>query len=223
MREDKVVELTTEQMERLLLDRLATAQGDPTPAMWALAQFYKDSGKLDQAFERLRQLLNGATDLEAKARIVLALGQTAEASIDYELAARFYRQALSLEPSATDTWYFIHNNLGFSLNQLGRFSEGERYCRRAIGISPQRSNGYKNLGLSLAGQGRHREAAEAFVAATQANASDNRSLGHLEALLEEHPELEFDFAAALGYCRRAAAIAKKAIARADASWRRRRK
>jgi tetratricopeptide (TPR) repeat protein len=189
--------------------------------MWALAQFYKDSGKIDQAFERLRQLLDGATDLEAKARIVLALGQTAEASSDYELAARFYRQALSLEPSVTDTWYFIHNNLGFSLNQLGRFSDGERCCRQAIAINPQRSNGYKNLGLALQGLGVYRQAAEAFVAATQANASDNRSLGHLEALLEAHPELEFDLAGALECCRQAVAIAKKAVAKAEASWRRR--
>ena len=80
------------------------------------------------------------------------------------MAEQFYRQALSMEPTSSLLWYFIHNNLGFSLNQLGRFEEGETCCRRAIGINAQRSNGHKNLGLSLQGQGRYREAAESLLA-----------------------------------------------------------
>ena len=64
-----------------------------------------------------------------------------------------------------------------------------------------------------------REAAESFVTSTQANASDARSLHHLEELLAEHPDLQFDFASALKACRMAVAVAKEAMEKANAEWR----
>lgn len=45
-------------------------------------------------------------------------------------AVRYYKEALALEPTHTFAWYSINNNLGFSLNTLGQFAEGENYCRR---------------------------------------------------------------------------------------------
>lgn len=217
--EGEVVEFTAAQMEQALLEQLAAAKDDPMQAMWNLAQFYKTERLLDRATEQFSLLLERTTKLEAKAEIVLALGQTAEKSNDFDLAVRFYRQALSLEPTDAFTWYFIHNNLAYSLNQLGRYADGEVYCRRAIGILPGRQNAHKNLGLALQGQGRYREAAQAFVTATQSNASDARSLGHLETLLTEHPELAFDFVTELECCRKAVALAKEGNAKAEAAWR----
>ena len=123
-----------------------------------------------------------------------------------------------MEPCGQFTWYFIHNNLGYSLNQLGRFVEGEQVCRHAIDISTQPPNAHKNLGLALAGQGCQREAAGSFIAATQADASDPRSLRHLEALLAEDRELDFEFAGARDACREAVAVAKQAIEQVDARW-----
>src|SRR4030095_3304078 len=101
-------------------------------------------------------------------------------------AVRYYKEALSLEPTGTFTWYFINNNLGYSLNTLGQYAEGEVYCRKAIEVDRKISNGFKNLGLALAGQGEYHEAAETFVKATQANAGDARAFGHLKDLLKEH-------------------------------------
>ena len=106
----------------------------------------------------------------------------------------------------------------YSLNQLGRYAEGADYCRRAITISQQPPNAHKNLGLALVGQGRYREAAESFIAATQADAADPRSLRHLEALLSEHPELAFEFSKAVAACREAVTVAREAIEKAEAGW-----
>jgi tetratricopeptide (TPR) repeat protein len=109
--------------------------------------------------------------LEQKAACVLVMGATAEKKQDFEAAVRFYREALAMEPVRNDVWYFIHNNLGYSLNMLGQFAEGEKFCRAAIEINPFRPNGHKNLGIALAGQGRYREAARCFVTATLAHSA----------------------------------------------------
>ena len=129
--EGEVVELTAAEMERLLVERLAAATENPTQAMWELAQFYKRDNRLDRASEVFKDMLGRVADLEIKAQIIFSLGQTAEKSNDFELAVRFYREALAMEPCSPFTWYFIHNNLGYSLNQLGRSVEGERLCRQA--------------------------------------------------------------------------------------------
>ena len=63
-----------------------------------------------------------------------------------------------------------------------------------------------------------REAAAAFVTSTQADASDARSLRHLEDLLQEHPELQDDFAADLARCRAAVEFAARQVTAAQAQW-----
>ena len=108
-----------------------------------------------------------------------------------------------MEPAATRTWYLIHNNLGYCLNTLGRFAEGEAYCRKAIEIDGQQHNAHKNLGIGLEGQRLFDEAARCFIAATKANASDRRAYDLLEKLLTEHPELRAEFATDAECCRKA--------------------
>ena len=148
-----LVEVSSQVMERLLLKKLAESEGDPTAALWNLAQFYQRTGRTASALARLQELIPLLSDLEEKARCVLALGQTMEQKGDYAAAAGYYKVALALEPMHTRTWYFVNNNLGFSLNVMERFSEAEDYCRKAMATDPNRPNAYKNLGISLAGQG----------------------------------------------------------------------
>jgi len=156
-------------------------------------------------------VLAGESEIEAKAHCVLALGQTMEQAGDYPSAIRFYREAFAMEPASNDVWYFINNNLGFSLNTLGQFAQGEMYCRKAIEVDASRPNAHKNLGIALTGQGEHREAARSFVAATQANAADSRAFRLLQDLLRQHPELEFEFEALAESCQKAVeVVAKKA-------------
>lgn len=215
---DGARQVTAEEAEQVLLKRLEESKDDPLEAMWELAQFYKSQNHLDRAGEIFHDMLQWVSDPELKAQIILALGQTAERARDYPLAVQFYRQGVALEPAAQPNWYFIHNNLGFSLNQLGDFVEGEDCCRRAIAIAPERSNAHKNLGLALVGQGRFREAAETFVKATQVNASDPRSLKHLEDLLAEHPNLVAEFDTALRACREAVRVARVTVDEARQKW-----
>src|SRR4029077_6303471 len=96
-------------------------------------------------------------------------------------------------PAATTVWYFIHNNLGYSYNQVGQFEEGERCCRSAIQINPCRPNGHKNLGIALAALGKYRDAAMSYITGTFHHAGDARSFKLLKELIQEHPELAFDF------------------------------
>src|SRR5262245_53181805 len=124
----KLVGLSLAEAEEILLNNLHSAKGDPLDAMWELARFYSHSKQHEKALNYLRQVLNRQPDTEHKAATVLAMGQTMEQVGDYESAVRYYREAFAFEPVHTRTWYFINNNLGYSLNMLGRFEEGEGFC-----------------------------------------------------------------------------------------------
>ncbi len=205
----KVVELSCPEIEEVLLNNVRAPDKDLKDSLWQLARFYSHAQQHEKALHYLRQVLALQPDIENKAATVLAMGQTMEQVDDYAAAARYYREALAFEPANTRTWYFIHNNLGYSLNRLEQFDEGERFCRAAIKIEPRLPNGFKNLGIALRGQGRFAEAAACFVKSTQADASDPRSVKLLEELLQEHPELGFDFEPALECCRKAVEVARQ--------------
>jgi tetratricopeptide (TPR) repeat protein len=206
-----LVEVSSQEMETLLLKKLQESENNPTQPLWQLALFYKQIKQNTKALARLRELLPLLPDPEERARCVLTMGQTMEQMGDYIAAVGYYKQALALEPMHTWTWYFVNNNLGFSLNVLNRFSESEPYLRKAIETDPNRSNAYKNLGLSMAGQGHYQEAAQCYVAATQVNAADPRAFNLLTDLLKNHPELEYDFEAAAVCCRKAVETAAKKV------------
>jgi tetratricopeptide (TPR) repeat protein len=209
----KLVELSFAEIEEVLLNNLRSAEKDPKDALWQLARFYSHSKQHEQALEYLRRVLALQPDTEDKAATVLAMGQTMEQVDDYPAAVRYYREAFAFEPVHTRTWYFINNNLGYSLNRLEQYDEGETFCRAAIGIDLHRPNAFKNLGIALRGQGRYAEAADCFVKSTQADASDARSLKLLEELLEQRPELGFDFGPPLECCRKAVEVANQERAR----------
>jgi len=202
-----LVELTAVEAEKILLNNVTEAKEDSTEALWKLAGFYSSSKQHEKALDCLGRIVERLPDAERKAACILAMGQTMEQVQDYEAAIRYYREALSLEPVRTPTWYFINNNLGYSLNTQGRFDEGETYCRKAIEIDPSRPNAHKNLGIAFQGQGRFHEAARCFITATRVNASDRRSLVLLTKLLADHPELEFEFAVEVEFCHQANNVA----------------
>jgi tetratricopeptide (TPR) repeat protein len=139
------------------------------------------------------------------------MGCLMEQMEDFKSAVSYYKEAHSLGSDNPCTWYFINNNLGYSLNRLGNFTEGEKYCRAAIKIDKHKSNGFKNLGISLEGQSRAREAVNAFVSAVQANAADPRPLDHLEFLLDKHPKLKSEFEGKFETCLKAVGFVEKEI------------
>jgi tetratricopeptide (TPR) repeat protein len=104
-------------------------------------------------------------------------------------AVASYSRAFALPAREDSIWYLLNNNLGYSLNRIGRHAEAEAYCRAAIAIDPERHNAHKNLGLSLQGQGRYLEAAHCLLRVARATKDDLRALGHLEDLLGQHEEI----------------------------------
>jgi tetratricopeptide (TPR) repeat protein len=142
---------------------------------------------------------------------------------DFEAAAHFYGGGLELSPGPGDTWYWLNNNLGYSLIQLGRFSEALACLEAAIAIDSTRPNAHKNLGLAHEQLGTYALAAGCFVKATQVNASDPRSLQHLETLIAAHPEVLADvpgLAETLTDCQRAVAFATAQQPDVQAHWQR---
>lgn len=210
--EGPFVELSAAEAEKILLKRLEDEKAEPTDALWQLARFYGDCKQHGRAIDCLKKVMARYPDLERKANCVLAMGATMEQARDYEAAVCYYKEALALEPIRTPTWYFINNNLGFSLNTLGRFAEGETYCRKAIEIDANRANAYKNLGIALAGQSQYGEAAKCFVTATQVNATDARAFHLLQGLVKQHPELTYEFEEVAECCGKAVKVAAKKAA-----------
>ncbi len=211
------VQLTAEEAEKMLLARLADPKEDRKDSLWELARFYCAVKRYDDAVNRLREIIAATDDVEDKAGCVLAMGQTMEQAGNYQAAVRFYREAFALEPMRTHTWYFINNNLGFCLNTLSSPAEGEKFSRAAIDINPHLPNGHKNLGISLAAQGRYREAAQCYIQATKTNASDARSLRLLQELLTEDAGLRAEFDIDLRCCEEAVKVAQEAVKRAKSA------
>ena len=181
--------MTGDEVEKHLVARLNDPNKDQQETRLELVRFYRSTGRVVDALCLAGEYLAGSVDLEQEAEMYFHLGQAMEHVEDWESAFRFYTKAFELEPKSEFYWYFIHNNIGFSLNQLKRYSDAEKYLREAIAMDPSRANAFKNLGLSLEGQGRFGEAALSFIAAVRADASDPRALGHLEELAERHNEV----------------------------------
>jgi len=218
--------LTAEEMERLLLQALEKSGGTSKQVLWELARVYSGANRHDEALACLQKIVASTDVREDQASCYLGMGQLHEQLGDFAAAVRYYRTAFSLQPQNTATWYFINNNLGYSLIQLGQFDEAEPYLHAAVAIDPDRANAHKNLGLALLGQGAHAKAAQRFVSATRANAADSRSLGHLEELVARHPEV-LDEVRGLGdeldACRKAVAMAASQQPDFEAHWKERRR
>ena len=180
---------TLEEIEQILLGKVKEKQREAREALYELTVFYNKTGRKDRALALLEHLTENAEDPGEKGFFYYTNGQFMEQIGDFVKAVEYYQKAFALEPGNPRIWYFIHNNLGYSLNQLGRFSEGERFCRTAIKINPRMHNAYKNLAIALEGQGNYLEAAEYYIQATQYNAADSRALHHLENLLKQQPQL----------------------------------
>jgi tetratricopeptide (TPR) repeat protein len=213
--------LTGSEIELKLLEQVEAAGGKCMDSLWSLASLYQQSGHLDQASACVQEVIKLTSDPEKIGAAYLALGQLEESRGAFIAAAKHYREALAMEPCSTETWYFIHNNLGYSLNQTNEPSSAIPYLQRAIEIDPARPNAYKNLGLAHAALGDFVKAAELFIAATQVDASDHRSLDHLSSLIEANPVLEVDvpdLRDRVDACRKAVEFARARQPDFEAHW-----
>ena len=141
------------------------------------------------AWDYLRKAASLTKSQDKMAECYLDLGRLSEQDDNYEDAVRYYSLAFTMPEGSDRTWYFLNNNLGYSLARLERYAEAETCCRRAIAINPFQYNAHKNLGLSLRGQGRFLDAATSFLIASMSCPGDGRAMNHLGEMLEDHPEL----------------------------------
>lgn len=177
--------------ETLLLERLKSSTSSEDYFRWMLfvVGFYRGINKIEAASALLDGFIKASKDLEQSAHCYLALGQIATDEQRLEDALKHFAHALELAPKARKVVYVLHNNIGYCLNTLGRFIEAEKHCRSAIAIDWTRASGYRNLGISLHGQGNISGAAWALAEAVRADATDNRASTLLEKLLALHPSL----------------------------------
>jgi tetratricopeptide (TPR) repeat protein len=177
--------------ESLLLERLKNSTTDEDYFRWMLfvVGFYRGINKVEAATELLQGFLKLSKDVERSAHCYLALGQIATDEQHVDIALKYFTMALELAPKKRKVLYVLHNNTGFCLNRLGRFAEGEKYCRMAIDIDWTRASAYRNLGASLAGQKNLTGAAWALAEAIKADNTDHRARVLLEELMTAHPAI----------------------------------
>ena len=177
--------------EKLLLARLEGSTTTEEYFRWMLfvVGFYRGVSKIESAVQLLEAYIKVSKDVEQSAHCYLALGQIATDEMRYQAALNHFLAALDLAPQKRKVIYVLHNNIGYCFNSLGRFNEGEKYCRMAIEIDWTRASGYRNLGVSLNGQRNIFGATWALVEAVKADGSDNRARLFLEKLLALHPTL----------------------------------
>jgi Flp pilus assembly protein TadD len=206
-------QISADETEKLLLRQLENHERERHEVLWDLVRFYSATGRQGLAVDYCNRLAAITVSAEKKAFYYMSMGCLLEQLDDFASAINCYSAALSLEPIETHTWYFINNNLGYCLNQFGRYAEAESYCRTAILTDFARYNAYKNLGVSLEGQGRIADAARCYIMAVKTNATDSRALRHLEQLVARYPEVGIvvpDFTDYLRACRTAVRLAAEA-------------
>ena len=181
----------TPDTEQLLLARLESSTTSEDYFRWMLfvVGFYRGINKIDAAAHLLEAFIKVSKDVEQTAHCYLALGQIATDELRYDAALNHFSAALDLAPQKRKVVYVLHNNIGFCLNSLGRFVEGEKHCRMAIEIDWTRASAYRNLGVSLNGQDNVVGGAWALTEAIKTDDRDNRSRVLLEKLLALHPML----------------------------------
>ncbi len=154
------------------------------------ARYCAEKFRFDCAQEYLEKVLELVISDDEKAFCLLSIGQVNEGKKDFETAIRWYGKAFSLKPgSDRQVWYFLHNNIGYCLNQVKRHKEATKYCRLAIAISPEAFNAHKNLGVALEGLGRYAVAAKSYVDSCRQCPIDGRALRHLQDLVAAHPDV----------------------------------
>jgi tetratricopeptide (TPR) repeat protein len=158
--------------------------------LWRLALFYHEQAKRsDLAAAVLQLMIEEFDDPENTAVVYYALGRIAQADEKWAVALEQYEKGLLEVPKQRDTLYFLRNNAGFCLNALGRFSEGESYCRWSLEINSSRPNAFKNLGISLYGQGDLRGAAWCWLEALSVDPDYPQARKLLDELLSKHPTI----------------------------------
>ena len=187
---------TETEQEILRAIEAASERLEQLESLWRLVLFYQKQVKRSDLAVALLELMiqEFSPGKESRALIYFVLGQIAQADEKWALASEHYENGLCLLPKERDTAYFLRNNLGYCLNAQGLYSAGERYCRQAIEIDCEQQNAFKNLGVSLYGQGDLKGAAWCWVEGIKVDPSNPEARNLLKRLLTNHPAFKSECA-----------------------------
>jgi tetratricopeptide (TPR) repeat protein len=177
------------ESEKILLERLQQAKTEEDYFRWLLfvVGFYRGLQRLEPAKTLIERYIEAGDNPQQIAHCYLALGQIETDEQKFEKALVHFVAALKLNPEKRRIIYVLHNNAGYCLNVLGRYTEAEHHCRLAIEVDSTRASGYRNLGVSFQGQGNLIAAAWALAEAVKADLSDGRARVALEKLVAKNP------------------------------------
>jgi tetratricopeptide (TPR) repeat protein len=177
------------ESEKILLERLQQAKTEEDYFRWLLfvVGFYRGLQRLEPAKTLIERYIEAGDNPQQIAHCYLALGQIETDEQKFEKALVHFVAALKLNPEKRRIIYVLHNNAGYCLNVLGRYTEAEHHCRLAIEVDSTRASGYRNLGVSFQGQGNLIAAAWALAEAVKADLSDDRARVALEKLVAKNP------------------------------------
>lgn len=181
-----------DDIDRSLIGEIDRCEQELGNAIQQAANHFCETDRHALAFQCVERFASYSLNDERKAHFRLVAGIIAEKAGNFRAAVGEYRKGLENPTSSLDTQYFLHNNIGYSLVQLGEFAEAETWCRKAVTIDSTRYNAFKNLGLALEGQGKYLEAAKSLERASLMSPNP-RAKAHLEALLVAHPEVRAAF------------------------------
>ena len=178
---------TEVQSETILLERLQSAKGEEDYFRWLLlvVGFYRGIKRLEAAKALIEDYIRTGENPQRTVQCYLALGQIETDEQKYENALVHFLAALNLGPNEKRIVYVLHNNAAYCLNLLGRYADGERHCRAAIEIDAARASAYRNLGISLNGQGNILGAAWTLAEAVRADAADDRAHALLQKVVAQ--------------------------------------
>jgi tetratricopeptide (TPR) repeat protein len=177
--------------EKMLLERLQKSATPDEYFRWLLfiVGYYRGMDRLNAAKALLQRFVATSENHEHRVHCFLALGQIATDEKELESAVKHFNAALELEPAAAKVKYVLYNNIGYCLNALGHYPDGERHCRKALEIDWVRASAYRNLGVSFHGQSNLLGAAWALAEAAKADPADDRARVLMTKLLTDNPAL----------------------------------
>jgi Flp pilus assembly protein TadD len=114
---------------------------------------------------------------------------------DYTKAEDFFRKSISASPS----YSAAYNNLGITLDKVGRYDEAIGYFLEAIKINPNYAKAYNNLGISYKNKNQLDEAKEAYLKAMQLDDKEINAWTNMGMIYMNWPETPDDYKKARYY------------------------
>ena len=125
-------------------------------------------------------------ELGAGPETIRSLGDLLREQKKYDLAIRYYYQAIALKPDSSEAY----NGLAICYGEQGRIDQAIRAGQKAIALRPEFADAYNNLGTSYGKKRRFRLAIETLRKAVELDPENAEALSNLASALQEKGQLD---------------------------------